>query len=98
MGTGLPCRPRPRVDRAIATLARFFGEDVADAHGAPLRGQIERRPRRALICQDLVDALHLPARQPVLHMEVQADQRLCDADRRLSSASDVWTAYASTEC
>jgi hypothetical protein len=94
---GTPCRPRPGLDRPIAARSGFRGEDVPDRRVASLPWQRERRPRGSLVREELVDALHVPARQPVLDVEIQPDQRLRAPDR-LSASTDVCTAYASTTC
>jgi hypothetical protein len=51
----------------------------------------------ASVGDDLVNALNLATSQPVLDVQVEADERLREADRRVLLGR-VWTAYVSTTC
>lgn len=81
MPARLPCRGGPCLDCTIALLPGWLRHDVAHGHRTPIRREREPRPFRASVGDDLVDALDLPACQPVLDVQVQSDQRLHEVDR-----------------
>jgi hypothetical protein len=76
-----PRRSDPRLDRSVAPVSRWLGQNVAHGHRSPRRREGEIRPVRASIAEDLVNALDLPARQAVFDVQIQADERLSDSDR-----------------
>src|SRR5215204_1299153 len=81
MPARLPRRGGPCLDCTIPPVTGWLHHDIAHRHRTTIRREREPRPFGASVGDDLVDALYLPTGQPVLDVQVQADQRLRDTDR-----------------
>jgi hypothetical protein len=78
-----PFRDATEATFTSTTIPGWLRDDVAHGHQTPVRPKREPWPLGASVGDDLVNALNLATSQSMLDVQVEADERLREADRRV---------------